>query len=626
MSRLHDLIREMHRRSLWQVLSLYLFGSWVAYQVITSLTSGLGLPGWIPGLAVVLIILGLPVVLATAFVQEGVGGGTEDSRGLGAPSSEEPGQAAEREEAASRRIFTWRHAISGGVIAFALWGVIAAGWLLLSGHAPEAGTPTAGRGEGRIHSIAVLAFDDLSPEGNQAYFSDGISEEILDALAKVQGLRVAARSSSFQFKGANADVREVGEKLGVQTVLEGSVRRDRDRVRITAQLVSANDGFEIWSDTYDRRLSDIFALQEEIAGRIVTALGFEKPEATAPTGVPGRTLAAHDYYLLGLQKWAHRASTEDLEAALENFQKASREDSLFARAHAAKAMIYAVLPQWPQTGDSLSRAEAIRLGEAEAARATELDSTLAEPYAALCQMETWYEWAWEDALRHCRHATELEPSSATAHQWLAEVLTELGRNEEALAEARRAFRLDPLAPLASNVIAWIHNQQGDYQGAIDQSRVTLELDPGVWYGVIHDFLARIMSHDPSGVVEAFGRLGRVTGDSVDLVEFGRLVARADSDEQARQEAIAAVPDLLLRDDIKATLYLRLGDERRAMDWLETMYGRHSLYLPEILQRKFFTPLHTDPRFRELRRKVGLDRDPGLSVTPEGSAGSPTRSG
>jgi TolB-like protein/Tfp pilus assembly protein PilF len=616
-SRLKQLIHEVHRRSLWQVLGIYVVGAWLGYEVIQGLTEGMGLPSWFPSLAVVLFITGLPVVVATAIVQEGVGhrepdasSGEVETTSGGTPIPPAASAAQPLVGSGARRFLTWRNAIAAGVVAFALWGAIGTTWLLFADRTTPASIAAGDPGDMQIESIAVLAFDDMSPDQDQEYFSDGISEEILDALAKVDGLRVAARSSSFSFKGTNTDVREVGQKLGVDAVLEGSVRKSENRLRITAQLVNAEDGFHLWSDSYDREMADVFAVQEEIAGEIVAALGFAAPENAPPAGSAAEaTIAAHDYYLLGLHRWNNRRSGEDLEAALGHFEQAAREDSLFARAHAAMALIYSVWPQW----DSLySRSDAIRLGKAEAARAAELDPSLIEPNAALCQIATWNEWEWTEALERCQRTVASAPNYATGHQWLAELFLLLGRNDEALVAVSRARELDPLTVVPSNILAFSHNQSGDYEAAIAQSRLTLEIDPEARFGIFHDLIARFMSGRQDGLEEGFLKWAETPEDSVRHSEFIALYLEADTDEGKRKRAVEMIPELSLMNDFEATLYLLLGEPDRALDWLEGMYARHAIYLPLQLQRKIFEPLYDDPRFIELKRKTGLDRPPAAT--------------
>jgi TolB-like protein/DNA-binding winged helix-turn-helix (wHTH) protein len=252
-SRARSLIQEIHRRSLWQVLGIYLVGAWVAFQGIEAIASGLDLPQWVPGFAVVLLIVGLPIVLATAFVQEGVGVGEVP---VEATAASEAGQATTVPGGAGLHlVLTWRNVVLAGALVFGLAGIAAAGWVLLGGEtAPSPET---------IRSIAVLPFADMSSGGDQEYFADGMSEELINRLSKMEDLRVVARTSAFAFKGKNVDIREIGKQLGVGAVVEGSVRKAGDRLRITAQLVQVADGYHLWSETYDRQLDDVFAIQDE---------------------------------------------------------------------------------------------------------------------------------------------------------------------------------------------------------------------------------------------------------------------------------------------------------------------------------------------------------------------------
>lgn len=618
MSRLKQFIHEIHRRSLWQVLGIYVVSAWVGYEVIQSLTEGMGLPTWFPSLAVVLFIVGLPIVLATAFVQEGLGhhapsdspGEAETtSGGTPVPPAVIAGNTP---DAGARRLFTWRNAILGGVAAFGLWGIVATVWLVVSRPdepAVAAGTDAVAGSKSQVKSIAVLAFEDMSPEGDQEYFSDGISEEILDALAKVGGLRVSGRSSAFQFKGTSPDLREVGRQLGVEAVLEGSVRKSGDQLRIAAQLVSAEDGFHLWSDTYDRQLADVFAVQQEIAQAIVTALGFGKAATPSVGTAREERIAAHDFYLLGLHRWNNRGSAEDLEAALAHFQRAAQEDSLFARAHAGMALIYTV---WPQFDPLYPEADAIRLGKEEAARAAELDPTLAQPHAALCQMATWYEWEWAAADEHCRKAIELRPNYATAHQWYSELLLRLGRAEEGLAEAKLAKQLDPLSPILSNAIAWSNIQLGDYEAALAANEDVLELAPDAWYATWEAIVVGFNLRRAEGLEEAFLKWAETPEDSTLHSAFVESFLEAPSNEARRQEAVEMVPELSLNLRIDPILYMLLGAPERALDALEEMSVQRDQQLPHSLQMAVMVPLRSNPRFLALKRKTGLDRPPAAT--------------
>jgi len=350
----------------------------------------------------------------------------------------------------------------------------------------------------------------------------------------------------------------------------------------------------------------VFAVQQEIAQAIVAALGFREV-AKPSVGTAGEErIAAHDFYLLGLHRWNNRASAEDLDAALAHFQQAEKEDSLFARAHAAMALIHAVRPQFD---DLYPEAEAIRLGKEEAARAAELDPTLAQPYAALCQMATWYEWDWAAADEHCRRAIELRPNYATAHQWYSELLLRLGRTDEGLEEAELAKRLDPLSPVLTNAIAWSNIQLGDYEAALAANEETRRLAPDAWFVTWEAIVAGFNLRRAEGLEEEFLKWAETPEDSTLHSVFVESFLEAPSNEARRLGAIETVPDLSLNIRIDPILYMILGAPERALDGLEEMSAQRAQQLPHLLQMAVMAPLRSDPRFVELMRKSGLDRPP-----------------
>jgi TolB-like protein len=245
--------RARHARLL-RILLVYLGASFAVLEAIDLLGDKLGLPAWVFSGAVVLLLIGLPIIIATSLIQ--ASGPVAVDSAVGVSSGQRP--------QATRRLFTWRNAITGGVVAFALWGAAVAGWMLFG---PDAGA--ASGGETEISSLAVLPFADMSPDGSAEYLGDGVAETLIDALTKVEGLRVAARTSAFSFKGKNEDIRTIGEQLNVNAVLEGSVQTAGNRVRITAQLIEVEDGFHLWSQVYESELEDVFAVQDEVARSVV---------------------------------------------------------------------------------------------------------------------------------------------------------------------------------------------------------------------------------------------------------------------------------------------------------------------------------------------------------------------
>jgi TolB-like protein/Flp pilus assembly protein TadD len=566
---LKRLIHQIHRRSLWQVLGVYLVGSWIAYEVVLSLTEGLGLPPWFPGLAIVLLIVGLPVVLATAFVQEGIpaaGGEAHPARSS---------TVGEREPVPPTggglsRLFTWRNAIAGGVLAFALWGAVAAGWLLLSdGTALPASSETAVSAPEPRKSIAVLPFANLSAKQENEYFSDGITEEILNALGQVSGLQVAARTSSFAFRGQDVTAEEIGRRLGVTFLLDGSVRREGNRVRISAQLVNAAEGYQLWSERYERELSSVFAIQDEIARAIVRKLQleFEGGAGERLVSSPTDDLDAYELYLRGRYFWNQRTGA-DLRRAIEYFQRAVEADPDYAQAYAGLAEAHVLLPFY----GSIAQDEAFEQAIAYAEKALELDRSLPGPHAAL-GWARGVQFRWAAAERAHRRAIELNPSYATAHQWRAWTLLSTGRADEALEEIRRAQELDPLSRIINLDLGLQLYIGRRYDEAIEQLRATLELDPGYAYARSVLGLVYLRKGDPEA---ALGELERAVELSWDrwpplLGNLGYAYGVLGKEEEAR-ELLDELEDRSESEPIRplsvAYVYLGLGQIDRAIDWIE----------------------------------------------------------
>lgn len=488
------LILEVHRRSLWQVLAIYLAGGWIAFEAVQTLTEGLGLPDWFPALALVLLLIGLPVVLATAFVQEG-GPGQDLKPREGAESAEAVQANATRSAehgspTTSRRLFTWRNAIMGGVGALAVWGMVAGGWLLFGGGPPgeerDAGASSSTDLSAVDPSVAVLPFDNLSADPEQQFFSDGVADQILNALTRIPGLKVTARTSSFAFRDADLDIRTIADSLGVANVLEGTVQRAGDRIRITAQLIEAETAFHLWSETYNRELTDVFEVQDDVARRIADALRVEL------SGVVGGRLAAsgtesaaaHDHYLRGRQLLYQR-TPEGIRGAIEAFRQSVEADPSYAPSWVGLATAYTFGEVYSAAPPDSSYAWAGR-SLAHADRAIELDPTNAEAYAvrgaAVLLVPAAFvvaDEAIDQMERDFQRALELQPSSADALGWYAQGLSAEGRHEAALAMQERSIALDPVSPgrrmgyMGSAVWA------GDNALALEQVRRARSIQPGL---------------------------------------------------------------------------------------------------------------------------------------------------
>jgi serine/threonine-protein kinase len=436
MSGLRKLIREIHRRSLWQVLGIYVVGSWFVLQVVDTMVGALKLPDWAPPLALILLIIGLPIVLATAFVQEGVPSEAlrdkdDESGRPGAPKS------------SHRRLFTWRNASLIGVGAFALWGVVAAGWVLFTGSPRSLGRA----GEGGLPSVAALPFANLSGNPEDVYFTDGIHDEILARLAKIAGLRVISRTSVLGYRDTPKNLRDVAEELGVEHILEGTVRKSGSRVRVTAQLIDAERDEHMWAEQYERELTaeDLFEIQGDVAQKIAAALRTElSPEETERIRArPTDDLEAYEYYLRGNESRFLSTARADVEHAIEMWERAIALDPGFAVAYAALSLAHSEM-WWFYYDRSRQRLQ--RAKEA-VDRALELEPGLPEGLAALGWYHYWGLLDYARALEAFTAAEEAQPNSPEISLGIGAVLRRQGDMEAALLRFRRALELDPRSAL-----------------------------------------------------------------------------------------------------------------------------------------------------------------------------------
>jgi serine/threonine-protein kinase len=478
--------------------------------------------------------------------------------------------------------------------------VLIAAWLVIG----------LGDGGGSVSpaSAAVLPFVDMSPGRDQEYFSDGLTEELITSLSQVEGLRVAARTSSFQFKGGNADVREVGRRLDVGAVLEGSVRKSGNRMRIAAQLVNAADGYQLWSQAYDRELTDVFAVQEEIARAIVGALRVELgvAEGAALLAAPTKNLEAYDLYLKGRFAWNQRTAAAMTEA-VRYLELAVARDSAFARAWAALAEAYILLV--PYAG--ASREDTWPKARTAAGRALALDSTLAEAHTALAYGSMIYGWDWGAAEASFRRAIAADPDYATAHHWYADFLAGRGRLEESVREMERAHALDPLSRIIGTELGWIHYLMRRNDEAEAQTRQTLALDPNYPHGSLILGLVFIAQGRHTEAIQALRR-GIELGGDYDLQYAALITAHARAGDRAT--ALRLMGELTERAKrgefgafTLAVAHGALGDIDRGIVLLHQAIEERDIFMPEIFFDPLLDPLRRDPRFREVEKRMGVAR-------------------
>jgi serine/threonine-protein kinase len=449
-------------------------------------------------------------------------------------------------------------------------------------------------------SIAVLPFADLSPERDQEYFSDGMAAELISHLSKVEGLKVAARTSTLQFKGSNLDIREVASKLGVAHVLEGSVRKAGDRLRITVQLVSAENGYQLWSETYERHLSDVFVVQEEISRAIAGALNVRLAATPIARRLTEKEAMAYDLYLRGRNSLRQHTAEGTREAA-ESFRKALVLDPTLARAYSGLADI--------EFNPSLAApGERFRRSRAATVRALALDSTLAEPHVSMAWIAMWYDRDWKTAERHFQRAFELDPSYPTTYNWYAGFLSATGKLDEALAMIRRAYERIPSPSNAVFVgarLLWL----GQPEAAIEYCRGALSADSTL-------FMARWC------LGRAYLQLGRFDNairefqhpgiDYLGIYQGGYLgyaYARAGREAEAHR-ILGALRERMSSGEYVAptelaVIYIGLGEREQALHWLEQHEADRGARI-FLKVDPIFDPLRSEPRFQQLLRRLGLE--------------------
>ena len=454
---------------------------------------------------------------------------------------------------------------------------------------------------GPITTMAVLPFENLSADADAEYLSDGITEEIGASLGRVKGLRVAAHTSAFSFKGQRVDVREVGRRLNVGAVLEGSVRKLGPRLRVTTRLVETTQGYQLWSETYERDFEDAFAVQQEIASEVAERL---QGNLGTPTSTAGAAPDAESYdlYLKGRYAW-HRRTAESLRSAVGLLSQAVERAPGWARAHAGLADAYAVSGFY----DYLPPREAFPSAERAARRALELDPGLAAPHATLGYVHLYYDWRWDPADEEFRRAIALDPAYSTAHQWYGNYLTAMGRFPEAMQQMREAQERDPLSLIANAALCWSQYYARDYREAVAQCRRTLELNPDfelahLWQGHALEQLGELEA--AKDVIERAVQLSK--GTALTRAALAHVLASVGRSDSARAvlAKLAKPGEHYVPSFEIAKAYLALGDRKTAMDWLERAHGERAHSMAFLKVDPQLDRLRDDPRFEALRRQVG----------------------
>jgi TolB-like protein len=604
-----SLFAELQRRSVFKVGAAYLVVGWLVIQVAATVAPQMGLPDWTPRMVTLVVMLGFPIALVLAWVFDVTPEGLKV----------EPAQTG------NKRMFAFA----------ALLAALAVGWFLRggSGHgADEGGEGTRTAIEGAAaRSIAVLPFANMSGDPSHEYFSDGISEEILNVLARTPELSVAARTSSFAYKGKTEDIPKIARELKVRMVLEGSVRKQGERVRITAQLIDAETGYHAWSQTYDRDLKDIFAIQDEIARAIGNELKVRVGGSAAAAGasVSGtKDVEAHDLYLRALALWTLRRGDKIWEA-IATLERAVAKDPEYAEAYGGMALAYAVLPDY---STKIGYRESYARATDAATMALALDPTLAEAYAALASV------ADADKRRRTAHALlrraiALKPSFATAHQWFGTSQMSAGEPEAGLESSARATALDPRSLVVGQNHAVVLQSLGRYDEAIAVCERVLGFAPDYSGCQSQIGLAFLMRGEPERARPYLVRNAELDNPSA-LPQVARTIdaLTGKGDKRAVAREIAAAPSRSYLEQGSGNSFapsdapwvlVQLGEPGLALDYVERVAGEEGGVPEWAMMMPAMDPVRCEPRFVALIAKLKT-RDPRHALVC--GAGVPAKAG
>jgi TolB-like protein/DNA-binding winged helix-turn-helix (wHTH) protein/Flp pilus assembly protein TadD len=497
----------------------------------------------------------------------------------------------------------WRaHPLSLTIAALGAVSLLAVGIAFFRRRAqPIIGPPV------QIHSIAVLPLQNLSGDSSQEYFVDGLTEMLVTDLAQIHALRVTSRTSVMRYKGTHKPVSEIAQDLNVEGVVEGSVVRSRGRVRITAQLIEAKSDTHLWARTFEGNLQDVLALQSRVAQAIADGVRVRlTPQEQAHLSAIHVTVPeAQEAYLKG-RYLLNQRTPESSKKSLKYFQLAVRKDSHYALAHVALAEVYAVL-----ASDDIAEPKGMVIKAKQAAqRALELDGGLGEAYATLAHLEFIYNWDFRNAEQEFRHATELSPNYATAHQWYGLLLLAERRFDEASREFSTALEIDPLSLVSGIDLAQVYFYSGRFDQAVEQTQKFLEINRD--FAMAHDLLA--MAYEQKGkypeAIAEFQKYSELTNGSLDArTHLAHAYAVSGKPNQARKilrelEQAPKGGEFLSAYDI-ASVYAGLGEKEHAFFWLDRAIEERAVMLTFADIDPLLGPLHIDPRFQALIRRIGL---------------------
>jgi TolB-like protein/Tfp pilus assembly protein PilF len=456
--------------------------------------------------------------------------------------------------------------------------------------------------------LAVLPFDDLSNDPGQDYFSEGLTEEMITQLGRMQPRRlgVIARSTAMRFKGTDKQANQIGQELGVSYILEGSVRRTPDRVRITAQLIQVSDQTQLWAETYDRKPADVLDIQREVSKRIAKSLTVEliPDQQSALSRASTRDSEAHEAYLKGRYFWNKR-SEEEMKKAIAYFEQAIARDSSYALAYTGLCDCYETLALYGGFPPGVAAARS----RVAATKALEIDDNLAEAHSSLAFANLLFDWDWPGAEREFKRALDLNPNCVTGHHWYGLFLALMGRFEEAFVQMKHSLDLDPLSLVLSSHVGWFLYYAHRFEQAIGQLQKTLEIDPQFPVAIYFLGLNFLQKGRTDEAIAEFRTAEQLSGGHpAALAGLARAYGQAGQKTEGQQflDRLGALAKTrYVSPYLVASAWMGLGDKSQAIDYLEKAFQERSGWMPHLKVDPVFDDLRTDARFENLLQRVGL---------------------
>ena len=582
-------LKELQRRNIFRVGAVYAVIAWIAIEVTAAILPSLGAPGWVHKVLTALIVLGWPVALVLTWVFE----------------ITPEGLRLERDVRKRERVTR----IRGRKLEYVILAALAIGFLYLTvarwtGPDETTSIPMAGPAE---PTLAVLPFVNVSENEDDDYFSDGLTEELIDAFSRVDGLRVIARTSSFTYKNHNEDVRDIGRKLGAQSILEGSVRKSGDEIRITARLVDGERGHQLWSDSYDGRLEDVFALQDRITSAIVMELMPKLSERGALSQVaterPTSDLQAYEFFLRGRSQ-LRRRDEEPIRKSIRLFRDAIQRDHRFAAAYVELATAYALLPYYSYELEEEMFEQALRVIE----DGTERNPAVEEAAHGVRAFISFRSWEWLDAEHSFRRALLETPNDSNLQQWYSQFLASVGQLDESLSHALRAKELDALSPVVNDRLAVAYLWMDADLEAERQFDLASELGLGPSANPEGHLVSLLRNGDDEQAAKILATMQGMFGRPSAWVETFINGIRDPAARAAAVEAIAAEGE---KGNIsRAHLFgawIYLNETDRAMDLAFQLIHDPTIFDVEFLFSREARAFRAHPRFADLVRSIGLDQ-------------------